>query len=135
VFALLADVNIEGHVQRLTSQMQTAAWRDLWDHLDIRAFRFADVGLAPDSSDWQVWQLCQQQQLYLLTNNRNDDGPDSLEATIRALNTNTSLPVFTLADADRVYHSKDYAERVIEALFDCLLRADSLRGVGRLYLP
>lgn len=132
---LLADVNVEGHVARVVSLMQGNYWRDYWDHLDIRALTFSDVGLSPNDADSHLWQFCQQQQLYLLTNNRNDDGPDSLEATIRVHNTAASLPVFTLSDADRIFHSKDYADRVTESLFDQLLRIDTLRGTGRLYLP
>ncbi len=135
MITLLADVNIEGHVRRLAALMQTDYWRELWDHLHLRLVTFATVGLAPKEMDSQVWQTCQQQQLYLLTNNRNDDGPDSLEATIRSKNTITSLPVFTLSDADRIFHSKDYAQHVVESLFDYLLRVDTLRGTGRLFLP
>jgi len=135
VIQLLPDVNIEGHVVRLVGLMRTAYWRDLWDHLDIRLRTFQDVGLSPRDSDLQVWQFCQQHGLYLLTNNRNDDGPESLTAAIRALNTAASLPVFTLSDADQVCRSKEYAERVVESLYDLLLRVDSLRGTGRLFLP
>jgi hypothetical protein len=135
VTALLADVNIEGHVARLLGLMQTDYWRDLWEHLEIRLVHFRDVGLLPTDTDARVWEVCQQHQLYLLTNNRNDDGPDSLEAIIRAHNTATCLPVFTLGDAERVFRSKDYAERIVESLFDQLLRIETLRGTGRLYLP
>jgi hypothetical protein len=131
----LADVNIEGHVARVLSLMRSEYWRDLWDHLDIRARTFRDAGLSRNDPDVRVWQICQQQQLYMVTNNRNDDGPDSLEATIRAFNVATSLPVFTLSDADRVFDSKDYAASVVESLFDRLMRIDTLHGTGRIYLP
>ena len=132
---LLADLNVEGHVARAAVLMQTDYWRELWDHLDIRFLRFHDVGLSPNDPDVHVWQVCQQRQLYLLTNNRNDDDPDSLEATIRTRNVATSLPVFTFSDADRVFQSKPYVDRVVESLFDQLLRIDTLRGTGRLFLP
>jgi hypothetical protein len=135
VILLLADVNIEGHVARLVGLMQSAYWRELWDDIDVRPRTFADVGLSADDSDEMVWLACQQQGLYLLTNNRNDDGPDSLEATIRTRTTETSLPVFTISDADQVFRSKDYADRVVESLFDFLLRIETLRGTGRLFLP
>ena len=68
MIALLADVNIEGHVARLMSQMQGSYWRDFWDHLQLHPSRFQDVGLSANDSDAIVWQLCQQQRLYLLTN-------------------------------------------------------------------
>jgi hypothetical protein len=135
VIALLADVNIEGHVSRLVTLMQGNYWHDFWDHLQIRFVRFYDVGLSPNATDAIIWQLCQQEQFCLLTNNRNDDGPDSLEATIRANNIAISLPVFTISDADRTLHDREYAARVVESLFDYLLRLDTLRGTGRLFLP
>jgi hypothetical protein len=135
VIGLLADVNNEGHVARVLALMQTDYWRDMWDYLDIRLLRFRDVGLSASDTDSVAWHHCQQQQLYLLTNNRNDDGPDSLEARIRACNTPVSLPVFTFADADRILQNKEYAERVVEGLFDYLLRINSLNGTGRLFLP
>ncbi|HYV34664.1 MAG TPA: hypothetical protein VE988_03105 [Gemmataceae bacterium] len=132
---LLADVNIEGHVARLLALMQSEFWREFWEYLDIQPYRFPDVQLTRDDSDARVWQVCQQMQLYLLTNNRNDDGPDSLEATIRKHNEVSSFPVFTLSDADRVFLDKDYAERVTDSLYEKLLRIDGLRGTGRLFLP
>ena len=135
VIQLLADVNVEGHVARVAALMQTDYWRELWDYLDIRRHTFQDANLSPNNTDAHVWKVCQEQQFYLLTNNRNDDGPDSLEATIRTHNAATSLPVFTFSDADRIYQSKDYVDRVVESLFDQLLRIDTLRGTGRLYLP
>lgn len=132
---LLADVNIEGQVARLAALMQGNYWREFWDYLDLHLQRFSDVGLTATDTDAVVWAACQQHQLYLITNNRNDDGPDSLEATIRAQNTTQCLPVFTLSAGERVMSSKDYAERVVESLFDQLMRIETLRGTGRLYLP
>jgi hypothetical protein len=135
VINLLADVNIEGHVRRIVSLMQSEFWREFWEYLDIRLVAFHDVGLSRNDADSDIWRACQQHQLYLLTDNRNDDGPESLEATMRKHNSVSSLPVFTLGDADRVLQSHGYAERVVESLYDKLLSIDSLRGTGRLFLP
>jgi hypothetical protein len=135
VLTLLADANVEGHVARLGVLMQSSYWCEFWDHLDIRITLLSHAGLAADASDVVVWEYCQREHVYLLTNNRNDDGADSLEATIRGVASSASLPVFTFGDADRILWDSDYAERVVESLFDCLLRIDSLRGVGRMYLP
>jgi hypothetical protein len=135
VISLLSDVNIEGHVAVLASFMQGEYWRDYWDYLQIRVLRFEDVGLSQDETDAEIWRYCQDQQLVLLTNNRNDDGPESLEATIRAQNAPACLPVFTFSDADLLLFRKDYRERVAESLIDQLLRIESLRGTGRLFLP
>lgn len=132
---LLADVNIEGHVAYLVSRMQADYWRDEWAHLQLRYLTFPEAGLTRDDLDATVWHACQQNQFFLLTSNRNDDGPDSLEATIRKFNTATSLPVFTLSDADEVFRSKVYAERIVETLYDYLLRIETVLGSGRLFLP
>jgi hypothetical protein len=135
VINLLADANIQGHVALLTSRMQSEAWRDFWDLLDVRSLTFAEVELNPADSDAVVWQRCQERALLLVTDNRNARSFDSLEATIRAYNTPQSLPVFTVGDATRVLSDREYAERVVHRLLAYLLELESLRGAGRLYLP
>jgi hypothetical protein len=135
VKALLADANIEGYVDNLVAVMQAAPWKLFWDHLQLRYLHFADVGLSPNSPDSLVWQTCQQNGLYLLTDNRNQRGADSLEETIRVYNTATSLPVFTIGDIQRLRKSKDYGQEIIEALFGYLLEQENIRGTGRLFLP
>jgi hypothetical protein len=135
VIKLMADANILGQVTRLAAHMQSQTWCEFWAFLDVRLVNFADVGLAPRDPDSKVWQCCQEQQIFLITDNRNEDSPDSLESTIRDKRTDASLPVFTLADSDRVQQSGDYAEEIVESLFEKLLRIDTLLGTGRLYLP
>jgi predicted nuclease of predicted toxin-antitoxin system len=49
----------------------------------MRLARFVDVGLPYDSTDREVWRFAQANQLLLLTNNRNMEGLESLEQTIR----------------------------------------------------
>jgi hypothetical protein len=46
-----------------------------------------------------------------------------------------SLPVLTLADPDRIHREREYAELVVERLFEVLIDVNALRGTGRLYLP
>jgi hypothetical protein len=82
-----------------------------------------------------VWRFCQENGYYLLTANRNRESEDSLEATIEREGTAESLPVFTFADADRIYQSTAYRDKVVESLLEYLLDADNLRGTGRLFLP
>jgi hypothetical protein len=135
VKGLLADVNIQGLVDSLVVVMQAEPWKLFWDHLQLQNFHFAEVGLAPDALDSLVWQTCQNEELILITDNRNKKDPDSLEATIRRRNTPTSLPVFTIANVPHLRTSRDYADRVIDKLFDALLRIEALRGTGRLFLP
>jgi hypothetical protein len=97
--------------------------------------RFGDVGLSESSSDLEVWSVCQAEQLILITDNRNLDSEDSLEAVIRRDNTAECLPVFTIADIHEFRTNNEYVERVVEAFYDYLLRIDEVRGAGRLYLP
>ena len=132
---LLVDANIEGHVKRLEARMKSDYWKMFWDHLEITLLQFRDVGLSHDAVDAEVYHLCQKHAFYLLTNNRNEDRADSLEAMIRQRNTSASLPIFTMSDADRIFYGNEYAERVVESLYDYLLKADTLAGAGRIYLP
>jgi len=93
------------------------------------------LGMPYDTSDRALWQVCQQRETVLLTANRSDDGPDSLEATVRALNTLSSLPVLTIADPELVLASQDYAERVAIQVLEYLMVLDNFRGTGRLFVP
>ena len=59
---------------------QSDAWAEFWKALGLVLRRFDDVGLAPTASDVEVWKRCQTEQLILITDNRNDDSPESLFA-------------------------------------------------------
>jgi hypothetical protein len=96
---------------------------------------FPAVGLAYDSPDTVIWRTCQREQHVLITGNRNDDGPDSLEAVIRDESQPDSLPVITLANPNRVLQDRLYAEKVAARLLEYLMRIDEVRGAGRLYVP
>lgn len=115
--------------------MQSDPWRDLWEHFDLRLLTFEEIELVPSDKDSLVWRRCQERGVFLVTNNRRRDGADSLEATIRRHNTAESLPVFTIGDADNLLAGGDYADRVIDRLFQYLLQIDNIRGTGRHYLP
>ncbi len=88
------------------------------------------LGFPTTAPDALIWRTCQQEGLVLITGNRNDDGADSLEATIRSENQPESLPVLTIADANRVLHERVYADSVAESVLDYLLRIDEVRGAG-----
>jgi hypothetical protein len=135
VKGILADVNIVGQVGYLVQIMRSEEWADFWQDLGLVLLQFAEVGLASEASDLKIWKRCQAEQLIFLTNNRNDDGPESLESVIRQNNTPTSLPIFTIGNVARLEMSRAYAEEVVERLYEYLLRIDELRGTGRLFLP
>jgi hypothetical protein len=135
VQGILADIHVRGPVNDLVREMQAETWAEFWKHLGLVLYQFDDVGLTPTSTDLEIWQRCQEQQLVFITNNRNEDSPDSLEATIRKHNTLDCLPVFTIGDLDKFRLSRSYAQRVLERLYEYLLHIDKVRGTGRLFLP
>lgn len=132
---ILIDANIDGHGAHIWMRMQTDEWRELTDGLDVTIRFFHDVALDPSSPDDVVWRFCQAHGFYLHTSNRNEESPDSLEATLRREGTPMSLPVITLPLPDRVYHSPTFLDRVVAKLLDYMLFADNFRGAGRLYVP
>jgi hypothetical protein len=93
MITILADHNIEGQALLLWGTVGAAGWLEL---VPLRLVRFAEVGLPHTSSDREVWRFAQANQMYLLTDNRNMEGGDSLEQTIRDENTEMSLPVVTI---------------------------------------
>lgn len=132
---LLIDANLDGYAELLDMRLRTETWRELRDALGIRFLHFEQAGLDRTAKDDAVWRYCQERGYYLLTANRNLESEDSLEATIRREGTAQSLPLFTFADADRMFQSVAYLDEVVEKLLDFLLDEHKLRGAGRLYLP
>ncbi len=78
---------------------------------------------------------CRTDGIVLITGNRNNDGPESLEATILELNEPHSLPVLTIGHPQRVLRESAYADRIAERILELLLDLDRVRGAGRLYVP
>jgi len=132
---IIADHNIEGHFVVLLRLWTSNAWASLWESLELEVESFERLGIPYDTSDRELWQVCQQRNIVLLTSNRNDAGPNSLEATIRNLNEPSSLPVLTIADPELVLASQDYAERVALQVLEYLMALDRFRGTGRLFVP
>jgi hypothetical protein len=83
-------------MRELLGRLESAYWRDLWLSLNLSVHTFQDLGLPRDVSDAVVWHTCQQQEVVLVTGNRNRDGPDSLEATIQKENTPHTACRFSL---------------------------------------
>jgi hypothetical protein len=135
VNAILSDICTEAQVRILVAVLNSPSWQELWSSLNLAYHTFRDVRLAPETSDSDVWDFCQREQMVLITANRNMRGPDSLEATIRTRSTIDSLPVFTVADAEEIFHSRTCADRVVERMMERLLEIDKFRGTGRIWLP
>lgn len=133
--AIMADHDIEGQMQVLLRLLTAGEWHTLWTELAVRVESFASLGVPLDISDAALWRFCQTHQIVLITGNRNQEGPESLEAVIQASNTPSSLPVLTVGDPQRILRSSAYAHRVVERLMEYLVDIENLHGTVRLYLP
>jgi hypothetical protein len=115
----------------LLFELRKGGWLDL-EVLNIKTF--SEVGLDFATSDRKVWQFAQENKMLLLTGNRNMDGEDSLEQTIRRKNTEYSLPVITVSQPERCIE-KNYREVCAVKLVEIVLYIENFYGVGRLYIP
>jgi hypothetical protein len=132
---ILSDNDVEGLMELIHAIWLSDAWCDLWNDLGLSDLRLPALGLSRESSDAAVWRTSQEEQLVLVTGNRNAEVPGALETVIRRENQPDSLPVFTLANPRRIVRARLYAEQVAKRLLDYLMRIDEVRGTGRIYVP
>ncbi len=128
---VLLDHHMKKQGILLWATMGSEGWLKL---LNIPMLTFDDVGLAVDSNDRDVWRFVQEKRLILLTGNRNKDGAESLEQTIRDENTPDSLPVVTIGITERL-EERAYREQCAERLVEIILNIENYLGVGRIYIP
>jgi hypothetical protein len=133
--AIMADHDIEGQMHVLLRLLTSPEWFELWSELAIQVESFTSLGVPTNTPDVELWRVCQAQEIVLITGNRNQEDPASLEATIQTANTPESLPVLTIGEPQRILSSRVYAESVVERLVEYLIDVENLRGTGRLYLP
>jgi hypothetical protein len=134
---LLADVNVQGHLRFLRQLLEHL---DLWpvlDELQLEFVTLANLGLPQDLDDRSLWSHCQQGRWVLFTDNRNEEGSDSLAATLADSWSAGHLPVITLSSKIRFERQREYAERVATDLAEVLFGVvqGEYRGVPRLYVP
>ncbi len=134
---LLTDINVQGHMLYLRRLLEIL---DLWDVLaasKIDFVTFSDLRITPDLDDRSLWNLCQREGWVLLTENRNDDGPDSLQATLTDSWRSDCLPVLTLANKRAFERSRVYAERVARDVAELLFGVANheYRDQSRIYVP
>ncbi len=132
---ILADNDVQGQFRELVALLGSEKRRKSWESLQLPIETFETLGLARNASDLVIWQTCQRHEIVLFTANRNDEGPESLEAAIRSYNQPSSLPVITLGNPKRFSYDRRYIHRVAERLLDILHNLDNYRGAGRLYVP
>lgn len=128
---ILVDHDIEGQVLTLWGTLTAAGWLTLFP---LQLSTFAQIGLPVDSSDRMVWRTAQTQGMVLLTHNRNMEGDDSLEQTIREENTPTALPVVTIGRINRI-RERAYRDRCAVRLVEIGLDIEKHLGTGRIFIP
>jgi len=131
MITVLVDHDIEGQALALWGTLGKTGWLEM---VDVQLATFQNVGLPFDSSDREVWHFIQANKMILLTNNRNMDGEDSLEQTLRDENMATSFPVLTIANADRL-SERIYRERCAAQLIEIVIDLDINLGRSRIYIP
>lgn len=131
---VLSDNDVVRVVEVLRRILESDEWSEYSRLVGVRFTRFDEQGLLRDAPDKLVWETCQALGALLITANR-AGGVDSLDAVIGRLAHPGSLPVITVADPQRVLRDKDYAERTAAQRLDFLDRIDTLRGIGRLFIP
>jgi Domain of unknown function (DUF5615) len=132
---IMADHDVEGHLRVLLSIWSSPTWVEVWADLSCNIQSFERLGIESDAPDEEIWRVCQEQEIVLITGNRNNESDDSLEATIRRIGTSNNLPVLTIADPDRLMKDRSYAEEVAFRVYDYLQALDYMRGSGRLFVP
>jgi len=68
----MADHNVEGHLVVLLRLWTSDAWKAVWEGLDLEVESFERLGIPHNTSDRDLWQLCQQHGIVLLTANRHE---------------------------------------------------------------
>ncbi len=78
---ILADINVGKQRDALLSIWTSDRQREIWNGLGLVVESFPTLGQSDDASDALIWTACEREQLVLITGNRNNDGPSSLENT------------------------------------------------------
>jgi hypothetical protein len=79
MITVLFDNDVGGHRDLFNGTLASTGWAE---YGLVRLITMQEAGLAGDTVDREVWRHCQRNNLILLTANRNQDDPDSLEQNI-----------------------------------------------------
>jgi hypothetical protein len=134
---LLADVNVTAHAVYLRGLFESLGLRAILAEAHLVVATFSDLGIALDTDDRSLWACCQENGWVFFTDNRNDDGADSLKATLDECWRVGCLPVVTLADKSRFERDSRYRDRVAEHVAELLFGASrgQYRSYPRIYVP
>ncbi|NER96851.1 MAG: ACP S-malonyltransferase, partial [Symploca sp. SIO1B1] len=94
----LVDYNLDGYALVFLGMLAKLGWLEL---ISVEFITFQEAGLPMDSSDRIIWRYAQENQMIILTANRNMKGDDSLEEVMREENTENSFPVVTIGNLRR----------------------------------
>jgi predicted nuclease of predicted toxin-antitoxin system len=61
----------EGHLQLLINVWTSPEWGDIWAEQPCEIESFERLGIPHDTPDTELWELCQQHEIVLVTGNRN----------------------------------------------------------------
>ena len=134
---LLADANVAGHQRRIVQLLDRSGLLEILTELGTQFALLSDIGLPRDVDDRTLWQSCQRDGWVLLTDNRNDEGPTSLQATLDDAWRPGSLPILTLTAKQHFDRSAEYRERVAADVADILfgLKYGEYRDRDRIFVP
>ncbi len=134
---LLADVNVQGHLPYLQRVLAGLGLLEMLHELGLALQTFPDLGLDRGLDDRALWNYCQANQWVLITDNRNREDENSLQATIQDSWREGHLPILTLANKGKFENSAAYAARVAEDVADLLIRVfhDGIRNQPRIFVP
>jgi hypothetical protein len=134
---LLTDVNVQGHLPFLHRLIVKLRLEDLLVSLGLALTTFPDLGLDRHTDDRAIWNYCQANGWVLLTDNRNNEDEDSLQATLQDSWREGHLPVMTFANKGKFEASDAYALAVAEDVVDILVGvfSESVRDQPRIFVP
>ena len=124
------DYNLDGYALIFLGVLAKRSWLEFQP---VQFVTFREAELPMESSDRVVWRYAQEHEMMILTANRNMKGEDSLEQVMREENTETSFPVLTIGNLDRLSEA-EYRERCAERLIEVAVDIDNYKGVGRLFI-
>ncbi len=137
MLGLLLDVNIHEYAAALRRNLVQLDLVELLDQSGLNIVTFSDLGIADHTDDQTLWMRCQVEGWVLFTENRNQDGPTSLETTLRTFWTAGQLPVLTLGSKRRFRQERDYSlvvsADVLEYILD--IQEGKYRDQPRIYVP
>ncbi len=134
---VLADANCSGTLLRLQLALERLDVKFVFDTIKLHFATFQQLGIDQAIDDRTLWHYCQDEGWILLTDNRNHDDADSLQATLNDSWLAGQLPVITIGNKDRFGHDWPYTLRVSNEIAGYLMDAidGNLRDRPRIFVP